>query len=300
MWVTTQLSPQKTKEFFTPDRKFQHLKGALVLAVTFALLPYIWAHKCDYIYHFDINDIKSHFELLELDELWQICSWGQKYRSLLECRRALSLSYERLQVKDEYYEEEIQPQIDSVELVADATEWLSMKYKDKKQDSLPEFHFHDDDEPDLAMKRHKMPSRIFAYEVTKKSIISKLAEKFSIQPHQVVLNFLASHHVHFVDDEDLNLVACAEQFADIDPAKAQAPEELLCIHKNFKEDARVTVEPTECGITKNFKYLLQKPIANMLNSAQFLHILAAKTEHLVTVDISMAPKVKCNLFRQFQ
>ncbi|KAF8883756.1 hypothetical protein CPB84DRAFT_1869011, partial [Gymnopilus junonius] len=190
-------------------------------------VPYILAHKHDYIYHFDINDIKSRFELLELDELWRICSWGQKYRSLLECRRALSLSYERLQVKDEYYEEEIQPQIDSVELVADATEWLSMKYKDEKQDSLPEFHFHDDDEPDQAMERCKTPSHIFAYEVTKKSIISKLAEKFGIQPHQVVLNFLASHHVHFVDDEDLNPVACAEQFADVDPAKAQAPEELL-------------------------------------------------------------------------
>lgn len=99
--------------------------------------------------------------------------------------------------------------------------------------------------------------------------MTEINQKFGIQPHQVVLNFLASHHVHFVDDEDLNPVACAEQFADADPAKAQAPEELLRkarlilstelgkdpllrshIRKIFREDARVTVEPTERGITK--------------------------------------------------
>ena len=72
-----------------------------------------------------------------------------------------------------------------------------------------------------------------------------------------------------MDDEDLNPIACAEQFADADPAKAQPPEELLRrarlilstelgkdpllrnhIRKIFREDARVSVEPTERGITK--------------------------------------------------
>ena len=100
---------------------------------------------------------------------------GQKYRSLFERQKALATSYERLQVKDEYYEDEISQQVDSVEVVADATEWLSMKYKDKKQDIIPEFRFHDDEDPD-ATKKRKMPSRLSAYEVTKKSIVSKLAQ----------------------------------------------------------------------------------------------------------------------------
>jgi transcription elongation factor SPT6 len=63
-----------------------------------------------------------------------------------------------------------------VEVVADATEWLAMKYKDKKQDQDRfDFHFYDDEGPSETKKR-KMPSRISAYEVAKKSIASKLAK----------------------------------------------------------------------------------------------------------------------------
>ncbi|KAF9564591.1 transcription elongation factor SPT6 [Agrocybe pediades] len=333
MWVTQRLSVQKNKQFFTPDGEYQHLKGALVLAVTFVLrqlfveeyeVPYIYAHKRDYICQFDVNDIRSRVELLSLSDLWRINTLGQKYRSLLERRRALTTSYERLQVKDSYFEEEIQPQIDSVEVLADATEWIAMKYKDKKQDTTSEFRFHDDEEVETTKKR-KMPSRISAYEVAKKSLVSKLAESFGIQPHQVVLNFLAQRHVHFLDDMDFNPIACAEQFADPDPTKAQNPEELLRkarmilstelgkdpllrsqIRKVFKEEARVTVEPTERGISKiddnhpyfNFKYLLQKPIKEMLNTPQFLLILAAETEHLVTVKIFIPPDVKTEFERR--
>lgn len=64
-------------------------------------------------------------------------------------------------------------------------------------------------------------------------------------------------------------MAYAEQFEDSDPAKRQSPEELLRrarmilstelgkdpllrsqMRKLFREQARVTVEPTERGITK--------------------------------------------------
>jgi len=72
-----------------------------------------------------------------------------------------------------------------------------------------------------------------------------------------------------VDDLDFNPIAYAEQFADSVPAKAQSPEELLRkarmifstelgkdpllrnqIRRLFKEEASITVEPTERGITK--------------------------------------------------
>lgn len=183
MWVTQRLSTRKTREYFSPDGTHQHLKGALVMAVTSALrylfveefeVPYVYAHKRDYMWHFDLNDIRARHELLSLSELWRVYTLGQKYRSLLERRRALKASYDRLAVKDDYFEDEILTQIDSVEMVADTTEWLSMKYKDKKQVES-EFRFHDDDEVEVAKKR-KMPSRISAYEVTKKSVLSKLAQ----------------------------------------------------------------------------------------------------------------------------
>ena len=183
IWVTQHLSPRKTREFFSPDGQNQHLKGALVMAVTSALrylfveefeVPYIHAHKRDYMWHFDPGDTRARSELLNHTELWRVYTLGQKYRSLLERRKALKASYDRLSVKDEYFEDEILPQIDSVEMVADTTEWLSMKYKDQKQHES-EFRSNDDDEVEVTKKR-KMPSRISAYEVTKKSVLSKLAQ----------------------------------------------------------------------------------------------------------------------------
>lgn len=181
MWVTQRISTRKNREYFSVDGQFQHLRGALVMAVTFALrylfveefeVPHIWAHKRDYLCHFDISDIRTRKELLSLNELWRIYVLGQKYRSLLERKRALFTLRERLQVHDEFYEKEIFPKVDSVEFVADATEWLLMKFKERKNDSS-ESRSHEE-ESDI--KKPKMPSRISAYEVAKKSVISKLAE----------------------------------------------------------------------------------------------------------------------------
>ena len=190
MWVSQRLPPQKKEKFFAQDGIYRHLNGVLVMAVTFVLrqlfideyeVPYIWTHKRDYISYFDTqtepqNDPQREpLDLLELEELWLVYALGQKYRSLLERRRALATLYQRLQVRDAYYDEDIEPQLDSVEIVADATEWLSMKYKDKKHDHTAEFRFHDDEEPELEKKR-KMPSRVSAYEVAKKTIVVKVVE----------------------------------------------------------------------------------------------------------------------------
>ncbi|PFH54298.1 hypothetical protein AMATHDRAFT_135887 [Amanita thiersii Skay4041] len=332
MWVTQRISSKKNRDFFTPDGLYQHLKGALVMAVTYVLrylfveefeVPYIWTHKRDYICHFDVTDIRTRIELLSLNDLWRIYSLGLKYRSLLERRRALNSSYERSKAKDPYFEDEVLPQIDGVEMVADATEWLSLKYKDKKQDDI-ELRFHDDESIGPTKKR-KMPSRISAYEIAKKSVVSKLAQGFGLQSYQVVLNFMASQRVHFVDDQELNPLVYAEQFADPDPLKARPPEELLGrarmllstelgkdpllrneARKLFKDEAQITVEPTERGIAKidehhpyyNFKYLYRKSIREMLESPQFLHILAAENEHLVNIVINLPTQAVNDLERR--
>lgn len=155
------------------------------MAVTFVLrqlfveeyeVPYIWVHKRDYISHFEPHDLRANRpELLTLPELWDIYTLGQRYRSLLERRKTLSTFYRRLQVQDNYYEQEIEPKLESVDVVADATEWLSLKYKDKKRDATSEFRFHDDDELEVDKKR-KTPSRVSAYEIAKTTIVVKLVE----------------------------------------------------------------------------------------------------------------------------
>jgi len=181
-WVTVRISLKKTRDFFSPEGVHSYLRDDLVLAVSYALrylfihefeVAYIWTHKRDYISYFNPKDVRTRVELLSLAELWCIYELGQKYRSLVGRKNALDSSYTRLGVDDKYYENDIRPQIDNVEVVADATEWLAMKYKDKKQDRF-ELHFHDDeDQPET--KKRKMPSRISAYEVAKKTVVSKLA-----------------------------------------------------------------------------------------------------------------------------
>ncbi len=181
LWVTQRISDKKNKSFFSPDGELQYLKGYLVLAVTVVLrhmflehleVPHIWTHKRDQVIHYDFQN-RSKQELLNLPELWKIYSLGQKYRALVDRRNALQAIYTRLQITDKYFEEEILPQTDGVEVVADASEWLSMMHKDDKADTG--FHFHDDEEMD-APKKHKTPSRISVYEVTKKTIVARLAQ----------------------------------------------------------------------------------------------------------------------------
>ena len=183
VWVITRLSSRKERDFFSPDGAFHRFLPDLVQAVTFALrylfiqefeVPYIWTHKRDFISYFKPDDLKTRVELLSLDDLWRVYSLGQKYRSLVERRKTLDAFYSRLGISDSYFENHVRRRADSVEFVADVSEWLSMKYRDDKKKQL-EFQFHDDEEqPEV--KKWKTPSRSSAYELAKKTIVSKLAQ----------------------------------------------------------------------------------------------------------------------------
>ena len=182
-WITPRISPRKTREYFHTEGSRTSLQGDLVLAVSNALkflfggefeVPYVWTHKRDHISYFDVKDIRTRIELISLPELWRIYSLGQKYRSLSERRQLLEAAYAKLDVVDEYFQDHVRPKITSVEVVADATAWLAMKYNDKKQ---YDFHFpvHDEEEQ-TETKKQKTPTRTSAYEVAKKSLVAKLAK----------------------------------------------------------------------------------------------------------------------------
>ncbi|PSR77343.1 hypothetical protein PHLCEN_2v7944 [Hermanssonia centrifuga] len=330
-WVITRLGARKEQDFFRADGQYHRFLSDLVQAISCALrflfvqefeVPYIWTHKRDYISYFNPEDLKIKVELLSLEDLWRVYAVGQKYRSLLERRNALDSLYSRLGVSDDYFDNEVRKKVETVEMVADATEWLGMKYREDKKHQF-EIHFHDDEQTDT--KKRKMPSRVSAYEVAKKSVVAKLAQGFGIQPHEVVLNFISSENTHFLEEQDLEPLAYAEQFVDPDLNKTQTPEELLKrarmilstelgkdpllrqeIRKRFKADALVSVLPTDRGIAKidkhhpyfNFKYLMNKRAVDMLQSAQFLNILAAEAEHLVTVSVHLPAEVKADFERR--
>lgn len=184
-WVITRLSPRKEREFFRSDGPFHRFLPDLVQAITCALrylfvqefeVPYIWVHKRDYISYFNPADLGTRVELLTLEDLWRVYTVGQKYRSLLERRRALESLYTRLNVKDQYFETELRRRVETQEFVADCTEWLGIKHRDGGKKQRFELHFHDDEEQQPEAKKWKVPSRISAYQIAKSTIVSKLAE----------------------------------------------------------------------------------------------------------------------------
>jgi transcription elongation factor SPT6 len=294
-WVLTRLSERKERDYFRRDGQYFHLLEELVTSITFSLrclfiqefeVPYIWAHKRDYISYFNAQDIRTRVELLSLGELWRVFDLGQKFRSLLERKRVLETYYTRLGITDEYYEMEIRRKIDSVEMVSDATEWLGLKYKnaDKSRDQF-ELRFHDDEDQATGSRKKKLPSRISSYELAKHSVVSKLAEVwphsptrsqtnglvkgFGIKSHEIVMNFVSGTKSYWVDDQDLAPESYAEQFVDPDPTKALPVSDLLRrarmiiatelgkdpllrqgVRQKFKSFARVSVLPTERGLNK--------------------------------------------------
>ncbi|KIY42862.1 hypothetical protein FISHEDRAFT_63136 [Fistulina hepatica ATCC 64428] len=129
-------------------------------------------------------------KLLFIDEM----ELGLKYCALHERKKALHAMYRHYGIHNEYFKEDLMGALKSVEMGADAMEWLTMKCKDQQLEE----DVHGDEEPKM-----KKPSCISAYKVAKKGIVSHLARGFSIEP---------SMTVHYANDLDINPVAYAEQF----------------------------------------------------------------------------------------
>src|ERR1700761_2451019 len=175
-WVTLRLSDRHEADFFRPDGQHRILLPGLISAVREAIrlvfidhleVPYIWAHKRDHINHFDVENPSYRVEFLNRVDLWKIYSLGRKYRALLDRKKILEVSYQKLQVKDDYFETRLRDELDSVESVADTTEWLGMKYRNRKKDDF-QFQFHDDEEPET--QKRKLPTRTSDYDLVKQTI----------------------------------------------------------------------------------------------------------------------------------
>ncbi|KAG8750747.1 Transcription elongation factor spt6 [Ceratobasidium sp. 428] len=316
-WVALRLSKRTQKDYFQPTGKLRPLLMQFILAVRNALdyvinqyleIPYIWVHRRDYISHFDPSQgYRQRVELLTRDELWKVGILGLKFRALLERRSALEATFRKLGVQDEYFEKHLLPNLTSISMVADATEWLAVKYKQRKKD----IEALGDDQGE---RKHKNPSRISAYEMARSTIVSRLADDFGLPPHQIAENFSnAGQKANFPDDQDLPPHAYAERFiTDTHPTAEDAlvtarmiiatelgrdPRLRETIRMQFKEQALLSCEPTDKGKTKideahacyAFKFLVDKPVETLTTGPQYLHILAAESELLLNVTVTTSP-----------
>ena len=181
-WITPRLGGDKEQKFFRTGGEHYSLLSELVEAVTHVLefmfinnyeVPYIYTHRRDYLLESTIR--KNRAELLSLDDLWHIYHLGLRYRSLCLRRRKLQKTYNSLGVHDEFFEKQIMMNLDAVEAVVDATQWLNMKYKKGKKDVF-ELNFYGEENADPSAAIQKKPSRNTAYDLAKNSIIANVAD----------------------------------------------------------------------------------------------------------------------------
>ncbi|PVG00182.1 hypothetical protein CPB86DRAFT_871966 [Serendipita vermifera] len=346
-WVSLRLGQRIERDFFKEDGQFRRYLPMLITAVQVTLdqlfiqnleVPYIATHKKDYIWHIDGA---NHIELLSVAELWRVYGLGQKFRAFQERKRALEATHSKLSAPDDYYKSDIQPKLDSMEAITDATEWLSMQHRLELQDATMI-------EEDGKTKR---PTRISTYEMLKKSPIDHLVKDFCPPAREIsrkvrevmqsrgsaVHRFLddpvlppMEHVIPYVDAEKQRLMEIERKRWATNPmaqnesslvrevtaetmlerarlliATELGKDPLLrqVVRTMFTNSAEMSCSPTDKGLIKidethpyyAFKYLSKKPIRSMTKSSQFLHVMAAEADHLVTVQVGIPEETR----RQF-
>ncbi|GAA6054598.1 hypothetical protein JCM3770_000071 [Rhodotorula araucariae] len=162
------------------------------------------------------------------------------------------------------------------------------------------------------IKRPKRAARESEYEVAKKSVVRRLAELVSISVSQLALDVSSGTKVHFVEDPDKRPIDLADEYV-VEPQfptreRALAGARAILVHELgsepiLRKEARrylrdfgvVNVAATKAGEQKidslnpfyAFKYLKNKPIKEFVRSPQWMQILAAEAEGLVTTSIDL-------------
>ncbi|CEQ42697.1 SPOSA6832_04539 [Sporobolomyces salmonicolor] len=274
--------------------------------------PFIWHHRSEYLVHFPPGAPHPDFLLLE-DDLWRISALSIKYRSFIARRNTLKSTFRDLQVEDAYFDE-LMDQLTTVEEIADAQARLSMKYGSKlaevkKAKELEEEDGADGEATAPKQPKYKRVTRETRYKTAKQSIVAKLAEAIGISSSDLALDVAGGTKSHFAEDPNEPPRALADQFVgDEYPTWERALEaaKSIVVHEMghdpllrkearrfFRDFAQINVAATKEGQNKidpmnpfyAFKYLKDKPITEFIRSPQWLQILAAEAEGLVTASI---------------
>lgn len=178
------ISKNTTDAFLTRDDvgNFPPLHDEFITAVRNAIkfmnvdfleVPFIWDHRSDFLVYYDPTRSGSERQvmLLNLDDLWNLSALSIKYRSFAHRKQNLRSLYSSLDVEDDYFED-IYGSLENVEEVADASDWLAMKYSGRIADINASRDGADDDRP----TKVKRASRESQYENAKRNAVSNLAK----------------------------------------------------------------------------------------------------------------------------
>ncbi|GAA5941800.1 hypothetical protein JCM1841_000342, partial [Sporobolomyces salmonicolor] len=323
LWMATKMPREAIEKFVmkddlgnTPplyDAFLDAIEAVLrFVNIDFLEPPFIWHHRSEYLVHFPPGAPHPDFLLLE-DDLWRVSALSIKYRSFIARRNTLKSTFRDLQVEDAYFDE-LMDQLTTVEEIADAQAWLSMKYGSKlaevkKAKELEEEDGADGEATAPKQPKYKRATRETRYETAKQSIVAKLAEAIGISSSDLALDVAGGTKSHFAEDPNEPPRALADQFVgDEYPTWERALEaaKSIVVHEMghdpllrkearrfFRDFAQINVAATKEGQNKidpmnpfyAFKYLKDKPITEFIRSPQWLQILAAEAEGLVTASI---------------
>lgn len=184
MCAPNRISKRTTDLFLTRDDSGEYppLHDEFVTAVRntvkftnveFLEVPFIWNYRSDFLVYYDptLPDQERTTVLLALREIWKVSNLSVKYRSFANRKQILRSLYSSLDVEDDYFED-IYGSLENVEEVADASDWLAMKYSARISDVNATRDAADEDRP-TKVKRASRESR---YHNAKRSAVSNFAK----------------------------------------------------------------------------------------------------------------------------
>ncbi|WFD35619.1 Transcription elongation factor spt6 [Malassezia cuniculi] len=277
-------------------------------------VPFLTQHRMDELEYSQVNETsraRDTVPLLVRQELVTLSALGLKYKLLLARKEALRRVFGLLESDADTasYFDELLGLAGSNEEVADVAEWLSMRFGDKYRDAALRA---EGEEP--SARQLKKPQVVGEYERVRDTSAAALAARFGLSAQALAAN-VSGARVHVPDDDASPPADVARELnTSLTQARTLLSHEIgrePLLRKEaralFRSSALLDVEPTERGMSRideghpyyNFKFLRSKPVSAVLqNASQFLQIVHAEEERLVSVTLRLPTDVASRFERR--
>ncbi|KAI0243761.1 Transcription elongation factor spt6 [Massospora cicadina] len=263
-------------------------------------VPFIWHYRKDYLLDAgsSLNNLKT---VLQLEDLWEIYDMDRKYKAfhaqLLGFNKTLK-GFEAEGRVDAYVRERCS-KVDRIEEAQDILDYIAAHFVPPEQPATV-----------AGQRVFRRPNSNSFLDRCKRAKLEGLVSEFGISPQQFGDNALEGSKVHHPRNPPYPPIEAASKYAT---HVFQTPELVLkaiesyiahlmfhdlklrqAFRQTFETNAAVTVIPTPRGRREidsqhrffSFKFVTEKPTMYM-KDAQFLQMLEAEAQGLVTVQISL-------------
>ncbi|ORX33718.1 transcription elongation factor SPT6, partial [Kockovaella imperatae] len=303
-----------------PVRRRFDLAGAFIHVVSTALrmmfvenleVPYLWHYKRDAFSVLE-DQGQSSVQFLDRDELWTLYTLGLKFRAIYSRCQQITNMWSKIkerkpELENEYLTKTLLSSVCmmSVEAAAEGYDWLAYHYPQE---------VHDVRIQQALEEGTKMAPIKTRDDRGRFGPVKKLVDAFGIDVSKVAVLFNDPEgKPHSLENPDRMPLDLAEEFAGTGTMFTTAGEALdtatqilvaeMAKDPSIRQQARdfveacgtVTVTPTERGQTiideyhiyHAFKFLTEKPISLFKDSPEFLHMLKAEEDGLITISIEV-------------